>query len=671
MSKILKKIGVTIIGLSLLAMIAPGVAQADAVSDLQAQIATLTAQLAALQTQLTALGSPSTAAPAACTGITFTLNLSQGTSGNNVKCLQALLNTDATTQVAATGVGSLGNETTSFGPLTKAAVVKFQEKYAATILTPLGLTAGTGFVGAATRAKLNALLVATPPVACTTDAGCPTGKICQTGACVTPPTTGVEGSILASIAGTPASGAEVYINATGVGVTAVNVKAAGSDVLVTRFDLNFSKRPWLYISNITITDGTVTKTIAVTEANSTEITVGSSYTVRVEGLNINIPKDTIKVLTVKVDGASAMPGVETSTDVVLTIAANAIRGTDSGIGISQYAPTTALATRTFTVKSGDTAALEITANADNPKARPVLVGDTSLTTGVVLAKVDIKAKNKNAILRTVEFSDANAGSSTLSAIYLYDGDTLLSSTSSIVSTTSTFSNVNLTIPKDTTKTLTLKADVYKSSGYYQTGGGATASSSAVFDANASGFAAEDAVTYATATVTGSDVTAGVAYFFTKAPTLALASTSIVGLTGTTGSLSPQQAQATIRINVTANGGDIYIPIYSATNASSGLVASIGMPGSVTLAGDIITSNADYGNTENNSWVIRSGATKYIEYVGVLAHAASAGAVGFSDYMLISELNWGTTVTTALTPANDQTWGLTDLKTGPIFLQAQL
>ena len=107
-----------------------------------------------------------------------------------------------------------------------------------------------------------------------------------------------------------------------------------------------------------------------------------------------------------------MPGTETSTDVVITIAANAMRGTD-GAGISQYAPTSALATRTFTVKSGDTAALEITANADNPKARPVLVGDTSLTTGVVLAKVDVKAKNKDAILRTVEFSDANAGSSTL------------------------------------------------------------------------------------------------------------------------------------------------------------------------------------------------------------------------------------------------------------------
>jgi len=51
-----------------------------------------------------------------------------------------------------------GNETNHFGSLTGAAVIRFQESHADEIPTPLGLQSGTGFVGPATRAKINQFL---------------------------------------------------------------------------------------------------------------------------------------------------------------------------------------------------------------------------------------------------------------------------------------------------------------------------------------------------------------------------------------------------------------------------------------------------------------------------------------------------------------------------------
>ncbi|MBI2120628.1 MAG: peptidoglycan-binding protein [Parcubacteria group bacterium] len=88
---------------------------------------------------------------------TFTRNLKIGNSGADVLALQKILNRNIDTQIASTGPGSPGNETSYFGPLTKAAVIKFQEKYVVEILAPFELTSGTGFVGAATRKVLNSL----------------------------------------------------------------------------------------------------------------------------------------------------------------------------------------------------------------------------------------------------------------------------------------------------------------------------------------------------------------------------------------------------------------------------------------------------------------------------------------------------------------------------------
>ena len=147
----------------------PTVAQLQAqIASLKATIDQLTSLIASLQSGKT--GTTPTTPSGTLSGIpsdfTFQKNLKLGSKGDDVKYLQIVLNSDPDTQLVASGVGSAGHETSYFGPLTKAAVIKFQDKYASDVLAPIGLTKGTGFVGAKTRAKLNELLAAgtTQPV---------------------------------------------------------------------------------------------------------------------------------------------------------------------------------------------------------------------------------------------------------------------------------------------------------------------------------------------------------------------------------------------------------------------------------------------------------------------------------------------------------------------------
>ncbi len=91
------------------------------------------------------------------TAAIFSTTLRLGSVGQSVRDLQVVLNSSADTQVSTIGTGSPGSETSYFGYLTRAAVIKFQNKYASEILIPIGLTSGTGIVGASTRVKLNYL----------------------------------------------------------------------------------------------------------------------------------------------------------------------------------------------------------------------------------------------------------------------------------------------------------------------------------------------------------------------------------------------------------------------------------------------------------------------------------------------------------------------------------
>lgn len=124
------------------------------------RLSALTLSVAAVVVTVLASASVASAQTSICPGTTWTSNLKMGNSSSNVMKLQQFLNMDPDTMIAASGVGSKGSETMYFGAKTKAAVNKFQAKYAADILTPTGLTTPTGLFGAGSRSKANALCAA-------------------------------------------------------------------------------------------------------------------------------------------------------------------------------------------------------------------------------------------------------------------------------------------------------------------------------------------------------------------------------------------------------------------------------------------------------------------------------------------------------------------------------
>jgi hypothetical protein len=205
---------------------------ADTASNLQATINSLMAQIQAAQAQLTALNGGTTTTTTTTTGYTFNTNLTVGSTGADVLNLQKVLNMSADTQVAATGAGSPGNESSYFGGLTKAAVMKFQTKY--------GISPVAGYVGALTRAKLNSMAgtggttttttTGTLPAGCTSSIGysSTTGQPCSSGGTTVLPT----GGNLTVMAGVQPANSLAPQGANRVPFTTITLTAGSADITV-------------------------------------------------------------------------------------------------------------------------------------------------------------------------------------------------------------------------------------------------------------------------------------------------------------------------------------------------------------------------------------------------------------------------------------------------------
>jgi len=651
-----KKILAGMVCLAMALTMFPGVAQGvtqeewDELMDQFEKLQDKYDELLTLYTALLGGTTPAAGVPAACAGMTsFTRDLYQGISGDDVKCLQALLNTDPATQLdaAAGAAGSPGNETTFFGPLTHGAVVKFQNKYAAEILTPIGLTAGTGYVGPATRPVLDEMLTGpecvedddclsgficvggecVPAVECETDADCPDDYVCEAGLCKEEVVEPEEGWLTARWLPTP-TGVEVNWGASDVAVGAIELKARDSDITVNRIDINFDAVPWHKIDYLALYDGDdPVKGTDIDSGTVSEITFGTDYRLRLSGLDIDVSEGGTKDITIKVNTPTIprTPGALT-----MTTGADAIRGVDTA-RIYQYA--TCAGNRQFTVAAaGLGARIETKINADTPEEGFAVIDPDTATQHEVLA-FDLAVTRSSARVRTVTVTLSTT--TNINAVKLYDGTTAIGSEAAAATTS--FTDLEVDIAEDTTKTLTVEVEYAATS----TAGTVTASIAAgdVLAASAN----EEACTYA-GSAAGNAI-----YFWEVVPDIDLVSQSLSLVEDQT-----DKANAELKFRVTALGGDIFV---SAT--------------ATDIVGSSTASTSEYNldttgltATAANSYRVAEDQSQTFTVAGYLDN--NAGTAGFFSFYL-SLFTWDTTDGGTTNAWDNTNWMVEDIKTSTLYL----
>jgi peptidoglycan hydrolase-like protein with peptidoglycan-binding domain len=516
---------------------------------------------------------------ASSASVTFTRDLTIGSSGADVSALQAKL-----------GVSPASGY---FGSLTKAAVVVFQ--------TANGVP-GTGYVGALTRAKLNAGSTMTTTTTTTTSSSSSVVN------------TGVEGTV--TVSKSSISNTTAYEGDTMKPIIAIKVEAKVSNINVQRVKLNLGTSSSIYTKvykTIYVTDASGA-VIAQADLNSnTVVKDGSNYYLTLGGFSYNVEKDASKILTVKADLYSSLKTADLIAHVI-TVDANGVRGVD-GAGIDQYGPASSFSQSVTAATSlVDSAALAVSTNSANFKSADVIASNGTLSDeldGVALLAFDLAA-TKDAVTVTditAAISDTTNNSTTTTA-YLYEGSTLVAS-ESVNGAAVTFSDIdNLVIAKDATKTLTIKVDVRSANGTSNTlsitGVTVTAENSQGSSVTPSGSAVGESMFVRNV---------GPIFTLVGTPTMTRQAISSVDASGA----ATSTGFANFTVGITAKGGDI----------SFGSMAS-----STNLFGDITLS------TTTNTLI---GAYKNSVVLGTTGLTAANGGNGVKPILSYAVPSSGVTI----------------------------
>jgi peptidoglycan hydrolase-like protein with peptidoglycan-binding domain len=365
----------------------------------------------------TAVEGMGTTAPAATTpslsttmSCSFTRNLTTGATGQDVMDLQKLLNAKGFT-VAVAGAGSPGMETSYYGPATAGAVKKMQEAFASEILAPLGLTAGTGFFGASTRAKANALCTAAPTTptvptlpeddedAIEDDEDRPTMSKNEAD---------IDGNY--EVLSTP-SNEELEEGDTEAEVLGVKFEVEDGDVVVNRVDVKFKSLdtvkeiyPWRSLENVSLWyDGEEVATLDASRSSAWSRTGTNEYRIRFTNLDLPFYEGDEPEFVVAVDVREVIDSAKLDQEWQVWVPAQGVRARD-GAGLDQYTGSNG-ELETFSIKEvGADGTLKVRLDSATPKASTIKVSTSGNTNNVKVLVFEIEADDAELTLQDLKFA---------------------------------------------------------------------------------------------------------------------------------------------------------------------------------------------------------------------------------------------------------------------------
>lgn len=587
---------------------------------------------------------------AAAQGYTFNANLKVGATGADVSALQSVLIANGFS-IPAISNGSAAPG--YFGSQTLTAVKAYQASR--------GIP-NTGFVGPLTRGALNSGATgggSSTPVS----VGCPIGFVCTpvsggtptTGTTAGITTPGAEGLITTKLASTPISDANIrdYMDVPAYGI---EVKAQGSDMIVDRVLLQIgvtvssaASNPATFITKLSAYDGSTLLKSWNLGAGDFNKDSSDRYYVVASGIRFVVPKDTSKTLTFKISTVGVSSDQTARVVTIQGYAGNTqnVRAVD-GAGLNSYTDMSGTSnTRTQTFNASGTSSVTVTLDsAATPKSTTNRVSTTDGVKLLTTQVFNIKSETGTSIIRKI-YAAVNATSSAglPSTLYLYDGSTLVSSVSAptIVGAQAGFTDLSISIPKDTTKSFTIKAD------FASTVGGQAASTSIP----ASGIQFEDpSGSLSSSSIPSSVLASNDQYLYTAAPQWTLVSTDSAASAGVK-DVSSSSVSGTIVLKATAVGGSMTKPVagdFTVIFASS--TAS-----SYTSANSVTGGNKAVTVTPSDS-TVGEGGTYTVTITDTVYSSDSEIGSSQPVFMAIKDID---SVVGNVTITN-QTWGLTSFYT---------